>query len=210
MKVLALGDCHSRFKEVLSIIDKEQPDTIIQVGDLCEVADLDKYAVKFFREWESKLYYVRGNHDEWDMTFGNVLNGLHIINGRRVVGLSGMYRSKYLSKHNKKYWSAKDLIQLSHLTNVDLFISHEPFYGVGVKKRRKDVGIPILTHVIDYMQPRVALFGHNHKFKLSFYKNTIAISLPPPRKGYGILEYDNVDLVNFYIILKDKKKEIRL
>ena len=94
---------------------------------------------------------------------------------------------------------------LSHLSDVDILVTHQPPTGVF-----NGMGEPVLEELINYLVPRIYVFGHIHRYKTKFHLNTFMISLPLVTKGHAVAYFQGNELRNLEIVLKKGKKFIRV
>lgn len=203
-KVVLIGDCHGELGRIDQILSAEEPfDFFISVGDVAAEKDLTFDNINIINKWENKGYFVYGNHDEIK-TF-TPLELSQDINGIHVAGLNGILKSRNFIKDSPNNISFREILYLSHLNNVDILVTHQPPTSVFDR-----IGEPVLEELLNYLVPRIYVFGHVHRFKLKFHLNTFVISLPLVTKGHVVAHFQGKDLRNLEIVLKKGKRFVRV
>ncbi len=98
-----LGDVHGRFDHLVEAVATRRPEAVIFLGDLDCTRPLDQEVAELLGLTE--VWFIPGNHDTDSESSWNHLNcerlrhrNLHgrvaTIDGRRVAGLGGVFRSK--------------------------------------------------------------------------------------------------------------------
>jgi len=201
-KIVFIGDCHGDFSALDKILTREKPfDLFISVGDFATLQDMSDTSI--IDKWKEYGYFVRGNHD--DVSCIKPLELYQDIGEIKVAGLNGMIRNKTFLKDTSTNISFKEIIYLSHLRDIDILVTHQAPTGVF-----NNIGEPVLEELLNYLVPKIYVFGHVHKFRLKFYLNTFMISLPLITKGYAVAHFQGRDLRNIEIVLKRGKKFIRV
>jgi Icc-related predicted phosphoesterase len=204
-KVVLVGDCHGHFDKLDQILTAEEPfNFFVSVGDVADLNDMALVRnIEVIDKWGGKGYFVRGNHDM--VTCFEPLTLHQEINGLTIASLNGIIRSRNFLKDTPNNVSFREILYLSHLTSVDILVTHQPPTGL-----HKNMGEPVLEELLNYLVPRIYISGHVHKYKLKFHLNTFVISLPMLTKGYAVAYFQGKDLRNIEIILKKGKKFIRV
>ena len=204
-KVVFVGDCHGNFDKLDNLLTVEQPfDFFISVGDFATSKDLFIPSnVNIINKWKDKGYFVKGNHD--DVTCLQQLELHQEIRGINISGLSGVIRSKDFLKDKINNVSFREVLYLSHVKDVDILVTHQAPSNVF-----NGMGEPVLDELLNYLVPKIYVFGHIHKFKLKFHLNTFVISLPMLNSGYVVGYFQGRDLRNIEMVLKRGKKFIRV
>jgi len=205
-KIVLVGDVHGDFERLDKILTDELPfNFFICTGDVgTSLEDMGSaYNIDMFDRWGNKGYFVRGNHDVIEcfipLTLSQEINGLH------VAGLNGMIKSRNFIKDTSRNISFREIMYLSHLRGVDILVTHQSPTGMFDR-----IGEPVLEELLNYLVPRVYVFGHVHKFKLKFHLNTFVISLPLATKGYAVACFQGKDLINLEIVFKKGKRFVRI
>ncbi len=196
MKLVLLGDIHDKWKTVGKILDHEFPEgggTVLCVGDLVTYPEIKN----------NKFYFVYGNHENLEKigSLGKNTNGLIPIytgdritlpDGRTIAGICGNFSPRFYETQEKnKYIKKSEIGKITSLEKIDILLSHEAPFGVGVSKFGKDVGQPIITEVVSRLKPRLAFFGHHHMYFEGKYNGTKIVGLDYPKRSYVVLEtYD--------------------
>lgn len=199
IKVILLGDCHSRFNVLNEILSSEEPfDLFLMTGDLGILKD---YSI--INKYKSRGYQVCGNHDSTEI-FSRIDISSNIL-GLHISGLSGLIKTRTFIKDTSNNVSFREILYASHLKDVDILITHQIPYGV-----IPNMGEKVITELLHYQVPRIAISGHAHKYKLKFYLNTFIISLPLISRGYVVAYFDGKELKNIEIVLKRGRNTIRV
>jgi predicted phosphodiesterase len=204
-KVVLLGDIHGNFSKLDEILTEEDPfNFFICVGDVAVLNDMGLVTTHaIIDKWGDKGYFVYGTHDEVEcftpLTLSQEINGLHIS------GLNGILKSRNFIKDTARNISFREIMYLSHLHNVDILVTHQPPTGVF-----NGIGEPVLEELLNYLVPRIYVFGHVHTYRLKFHLNTFMISLPIITKGHAVAYFQGRELRNLEIILKKGKRFIRV
>lgn len=202
MKIILCGDVHNSFRALDKALTNEEPfDFFLSVGDVCSLKKTTREDLVIIDKWKSRGFAIAGNHDTNIEPFPR-LDIIQNISGLKVAGLSGMYNSKFLLEEDIKYWNMRELLFLSHQRDIDIFVSHVPFYGLD------DQGNKALTEVINYSAPNLFCSGHLHSYKFKFYNNTVCISLPLINKGYAVAYFEGKRLTNIEVILREKERRL--
>lgn len=205
-----LGDAHGKFDVIFDIIERNpNVKRWFQVGDLGE--ELDNYP-----SFPSNFQFIQGNHENWDYIsqIKETQNPLFLPNGSLnwyqsadltyFVGvLGGNYSPKHylsatesLSGRKRRFFTEEEydslIIQFFTLDSsscVDILLTHEapsPF-----KKSFADIGIPLITKLIQKIKPGIHFFGHHHSFKISDIDGVVSVGLDRVTRSYVL--YDLVD-----------------
>lgn len=202
-KVILIGDCHGHFEKLDEVLTAEEPfDFFISVGDVGSLSDVTPQNIGVIDRWQ-KGYFVRGNHD--DVQFFSPLGLSQSISGINVAGLNGLIRNRNFAKDTPNNISFREILYLSHQRDIDILVTHQAPTGIF-----NGVGEPVLEELLNYVVPKIYVFGHVHKYKLKFHLQTFVISLPMIQKGYAVAYFQGRDLKNIEIIFKKGKKVIRV
>ena len=203
-KVVLIGDAHGRFDRLDEILTAEAPfDFFISVGDVGSLLDAGSvYNINIVDKWGNKGYFVKGNHD--DAEFFSRLELMQEIGGLRVAGLNGIIRHNTFIRDTKNI-SFREVLYLTHQKDVDILVTHQAPTGVFTGK-----GEPVLEEVLNYLVPKIYIFGHVHSYKLKFHLNTFVMSLPLVTKGHAVAYFQGRDLRNLEVIFRKGKKVIRV
>lgn len=201
-KIVLIGDCHGHFSRLNSILTNEEPfDFFVSVGDVTDYLSPSDIAI--VDKWKDKGYYVRGNHDNVEC-FNN-LELTQEINGINISGLNGMLKSRTFIKDTSNNISFREVLYLSHLRDIDILVTHQSPTSVF-----DNIGEPVLEELLNYLVPKIYVFGHVHRFKLKFHLNTFVISLPLITRGHAVAYFVGRNLTNLEIVLKRGRKFIRI
>jgi predicted phosphodiesterase len=203
-KIVLVGDCHSQLDKLDELLSAEEPfDFFISVGDVAKVKYITPSGLKIIDKWRTKGYFIRGNHD--DAEFFNPIRLHQEINGLQIAGLNGIIKSRRFIGDCPNLISFREILYLSHLRDIDILVTHQAPTGIFVDKGEK-----VLEELLNYLVPKIYIFGHIHEYKLKFRLQTFCISLPLVDKGHAVAYFQGRDLRNLEIILKKGKKTIRV
>lgn len=203
-KVVFVGDCHGHFDKLDQILTAEEPfNFFISVGDFATADELSPANIEIIGKWRDRGYFVAGNHDDVQCLEPLALH--HEVGGLIVCGLNGMIRNKTFLKETPSNISFSEVLYLSHLSDVDILVSHQAPTGVF-----NNMGEPVLEELLNYLVPKIYIFGHTHKFKFKFHLNTFMISLPMLTSGHAVAYFQGRDLRNLELIFRRGKKFIRV
>jgi predicted phosphodiesterase len=202
-KIILIGDCHGQFEKLDAVLTSEEPfDFFVSVGDVGSLSDVTPQNINIIDKWKEKGYFVRGNHD--DVQFFNPLELSSTVRGIHVSGLNGIVRSRTFANDTKDI-SFREIMYLSHQKNVDILVTHQAPTGVF-----NGMGESVLEELLNYLVPKIYVFGHVHQYKLKFHLQTFMISLPMIDKGHAVAYFQGNDLRNLEVVLKKGKKTIRV
>jgi predicted phosphodiesterase len=201
-KVVFVGDLHGRFDKLDEALSSEEPfDYFISVGDVASLRDTINIGLT--DKWGDRGYFVRGNHDNVQLfTPLEIVQELGVI---KVAALNGMLKSRTFLKEQHNNISFHEIMYLSHLKDVDILVTHQPPTGVF-----NGMGEPVLEELLNYLVPKIYVFGHVHRYKLKFHLNTFVTSLPMIHKGHMSAYFQGRDLRNLEVVFKKGKKFIRV
>jgi predicted phosphodiesterase len=189
-KVVLVGDCHRGLTSLDVVLKAEEPfDFFLSVGDI----KLDIEA----NLWYNKGYGVKGNHDEVQpfQPLGLSRN----INGLKVSGLDGTIKTRTFMRD-----MFNDVLAVSH-QDVDILVTHQP-----PKHIFEGYGEDVLTTLVQYVKPRLYIFGHTHKYRTKFHGGVCFISLPNIEKGYAVAYFEDRKFVNLEVVINKNKRTIRV
>jgi len=203
-KIVLVGDCHGNFEKLNQVLESEYPfNFFISVGDVADFKDLISHDITSISRWKSMGYCVHGNHDEVECF--NRLELIQELHGIRIASLNGILKSRNFIKDSYKNISFREILYLSHLSDIDILVTHQPPTGVFNR-----IGEPALEELLNYLVPKLHIFGHVHRFKLKFHLNTFMISLPIITRGYAVAYFQGRDLRNLELIFKKGKRFIKV
>jgi predicted phosphodiesterase len=198
-KVVLLGDVHGKFDKLDEVLKHEEPFHLaITTGDLGNPSN------KIIEKWQDKVYQILGDDDNENLF---QLLPLHsTIRGLTIASLSGTIKSRTFIKDTDKNISFREILYLSRLQDVDIMVSHQAPKGI----LGENFGEDVLKELLNYLVPKIYIFGHMHKLKLKFYLQTFCISLPLVNKGYAVAYFQGRDLRNLELVMKKGKRIIRV
>ena len=187
-KIIICGDIHARWDKLNSLINKKQPDIILQVGDFGYYPEYKNYHPHHIKNGDTKIYWCDGNHENHDklniikrneirpnvfyMKRGSVLT---LPNGEIVLFMGG---AESIDKHLRTIgvdWFPQEVISQKDLENlpstdtkIDIVISHTcPLeFDLGDRfkdtQKYKDCSRVALSRVLEIYKPAKWYFGHYH------------------------------------------------
>lgn len=197
LKILFFGDIHDNWGPVRKIVDHECADgngVVLAVGDLVTYKRL-RVKVPFLfcygnHEDEAQLDAIhRGRKPLGGSPYPLFSGEWALIQGGLTVGaISGIYEGPVFdagAPHVFPFFSKKDVSRtLRTPLPLDIFLSHEAPAGVGLTRRGRDLGSPVVTGVLEKLQPKVAFFGHHHQEFDGSLGKTRLIGLGYPKRSY--------------------------
>lgn len=189
MKLCLISDTHGSHGEVTF---NGSGDVLIHCGDISNFGHEKDVVV--FLDWFSSLdqfkykIFVAGNHDsyieEYPLLFKNILpkNIIYLENSDIIIDGVKFFGTPNTLTRMAFYKDEDGLRRLyQHIpTDVDVFISHTPPYGIldSVLGQDRNFGSESLLHTIqDKIKPIIHCFGHIHD-------------------AYGIKTIDNTTYIN--------------
>ena len=218
MKLLCVWDVHTNIGALKNLTDRfyNQVQAVLQVGDFelyqsKESIDQEKKYLKKLNKHEdaqrlkSKLlnkeldpfkipvYYIKGNHDDFDNLDSEYLQYLNIhyikqgdildINGVKIAGVGGIHspiknslKSEDLEGHDRRFYTLEEVqkvVKKSFYEKVDILLTHQACSGVipePKKKRYKthwDEGTKDFVDLLKIPKLRWYIHGHHHVNYLS-------------------------------------------
>lgn len=180
-KVLIVGDVHGFFKDFNNIINKYNPDLVVQVGDL-------GYFPKFLSSnlnnltKEYPIVFCDGNHEDHEslqnLEDGIITSNLTYMHRGKILNINGynfmfMGGAASIDKNQRipmvdwfpqEELSLKDVMTLNENSKVDCMISHTaPIeFHLNLEFDFKDGSRNILSELLKLYKPKEWYFGHFH------------------------------------------------
>lgn len=220
MKILFVGDVHSNL-DGLHNVQKANPDidVYIQVGDLGfyateETAKGDKAQYekhhRFIRlmlarialdtvvPFEKPVYFIKGNHDDYDSLDTDYMKKLNIhyipqtgciaFDNCNIVGLGGVYSSvrtawetKRLSGRERRFYTLEELKSMRKLyadERVDVLMTHQASAGILPNRNSGwDEGSTYIQALLEALSPTYYIHGHHHINYETTHKDSIVFGL---------------------------------
>ncbi|HRY13653.1 MAG TPA: metallophosphoesterase [Syntrophomonadaceae bacterium] len=206
MRILAVGDVHGAFERLNYLIDQEEPDIILQVGDFGYWPRLEDQELVKINTSRTRVYFCEGNNDDLDhlnalvktpgqpveiapniiyMPRGSVLQ---LDDGRRVLFMGGAKSVDRWRRYEGWDWfpeeiiTERDLAQLPD-TSIDIVISHTCPEEFPIEKARRqkikdiDPSRQMLSRVLHKYRPSLWYFGHWHTCGEGTYQDTTWVCL---------------------------------
>tara|TARA_Y100000592_G_scaffold99489_1_gene175722 strand:- start:1749 stop:2486 length:738 start_codon:yes stop_codon:yes gene_type:complete len=213
MKLLCVGDVHTNLGALKKLIDQMvgKVEAVLQVGDfeLYQSKEAIKQEQKYLNllnkkedaiRLKSKLlnktlepfkipvYYIKGNHDDFDNLDSEYLQYLNIhyikqgdiidINGIKIAGVGGIhspiknsFKSADLEGSDRKFYTLEDVNKVvkNALSNhVDILLTHQAASGIMPEKSKKrfkpywDEGTKDFVKLLEMPKLRWYIHGHHH------------------------------------------------
>ena len=93
---------------------------------------------------------------------------ISIVGGLKIAGIPGVYSDKF---YDKPYEASFEHLTRAHIDmmlalteGIDILVMHQAPAGVGLGEGGADPGNRFLTSVIEYLQPKLVLFGHRNRY----------------------------------------------
>jgi predicted phosphodiesterase len=201
-KVILLGDCHGQFKKLDDILTQESPfDFFLTTGDVGSISDVTPENIQIVDKWKCG-YSIMGNHDQWDgkdIVFFSPLGSLQSICGVAVAAFNGMIKTRTVARN------FASLVEMTHLKNVDILVTHQPPPGLF-----DNMGESVLGAVLQYVKPKIYISGHIHRYKSVYIDGTFLFSLPLVFNGYVVVYFNEHTLKNIEVTYKKGKRVIKI
>ena len=175
MKIIAISDTHTKHQDVII----PPGDLLIHAGDVTKMGN--KEEVEDFLNWfkdQPCTYkiFIAGNHDFYFETATDeeiaalIPDGVTYLNdsGIEIEGISiwgspitpWFYNWAFQRHRGKKIEKHWDLIP----EGTDILVVHGPPHGILDKTRfGAKAGCERLTEAIQFIQPKISIFGHIHE-----------------------------------------------
>jgi len=117
-----------------------------------------------------------------------------MLGGLRIAGIPGVF-SEHLHEQSAnaplKYFTAEDVLAMMSLPkNIDILMMHDAPSGIGLTDGDREMGSPILRSIVEYLKPRLVLFGHHHRFHFGRIGETRVIGLDYPHRSYLTIDFN--------------------
>ena len=197
MKIMVVGDIHAEWGKFNELINKKQPDIILQCGDFGYWPSYKEYHPHHIKNDECKIYWCDGNHEEFSKLLTikrheirpNIFymkrgSTLILPDGKIVLFMGG---AESIDKHLRTPgidWFLEEVITQKDFNNlpsedtkIDIVISHtcplEVDLGDKFKDREplKDCSRVALSRILEMYKPSLWYFSHWHTYKEGFIQN---------------------------------------
>lgn len=196
------------------------PKAIIQLGDI----GVWKETLHKFPRLPLTTYFILGNHEMLgaETIAEECLPSSYVlvkpdkptnIYGLKTIGING---SHYIDDYNTPPGSTindYDIEKALSLDRVDMILTHDCPYGIGVKSnfftpgRYVDVGAKELYLLFD-LKPSIWLFGHHHLNFTAIHNTIHLIGQTVACDGFGILDTETLGY-RFVSWLVEEEKEMK-
>ena len=147
-KVIVAGDVHGDFSALNELLNKEQPEILIQLGDFGYWPRTPDYTKHLIKNKETKIYWCDGNHEDFESLRLNI-NGkkepqeirpnifymprgttLTLPDGRNTLFVGGadsidkMYRQIGINWFAEEILLPEEVCNIDPATKVDIVFSH--------------------------------------------------------------------------------------
>jgi len=202
-----LGDVHGKFDIIFEII-KQNPNVKrwFQIGDLGGEKDI-------YPLFPSNFHFIQGNHENWDyiQELKETNNPLFLPNGSlrcykdlddvySVGVLGGNYSSNQYKKKTdslcgsrRRHFTVEEYenlvlqrVSTYKVIDTSILLTHEapsPYI-----KTFKDIGIPLISNLVDFMRPTIHFFGHHHCFTEQVVEGVHSIGLDYAYNSYVLYD----------------------
>jgi len=206
MKILAVGDVHGVFERLNHLIQQEEPDIILQVGDFGYWPRLEDQDLEAIDTSRTRIYFCEGNNDDLDslnalvkqpgqpvelapnliyMPRGAVLE---LEDGRRVLFMGGGQSVDRYRRDEGWDWFPEEIISeddLVHLPQppIDIVISHTCPVEFPIEEARRkklqdiDPSRAMLSRILHKYHPALWYFGHWHTCGEGICEDTMWVCL---------------------------------
>ncbi|MBR6252679.1 MAG: metallophosphoesterase family protein [Clostridia bacterium] len=218
MKYAIISDIHGNIialKEAMKLIDEENVEKIICLGDIIGIGTRSEECVNFVRQYEDKLIAVRGNHED------RCLFGIpeYIHDGKHKMSEEDMAQEHWIQDHISD--ESKDFLRglpqeiEMEIEGYKFVITHYP--------SKEDMSyerfsyFPVKEELFDlfkkYGSAKVYLFGHTHERRIRETKEGIWFINPGTlgtafHRDYGTYGILTIEDGKFYYNEKSFKYDI--
>lgn len=204
MKYAIISDIHGNIlalKEAMRLIELENVEKIICLGDIIGIGTRSEECVQFIRQYENKLIAVRGNHE--DRCLFGVPEYIH--DGKHKMSEEDMAQEYWIQDHLSD--ESKDFLRSlpqeieTEIEEINFVITHYP--SKDDMSYERFLYFPIKEELLDlfkkYNESKVYLYGHTHERRIKetregvWYINpgTLGTAFHRDYGTFGILEIDD-------------------
>ena len=194
-KIMVCGDVHANWSELNTVINKKQPDIILQCGDFGFWIKEKQYDIRQIKAHDTKIFWCDGNHEDFESLKNRSSNQVHtnvfymprghtmkLPDGRNVLFFGGADSYDKDSRTLGFDWfpdelpSNADFDRLSLINEkIDIVISHtcpNEFDVISPSvEKLNDPTRRVLSHILQVFKPSLWYFGHWHFFKCGMWEN---------------------------------------
>ena len=196
MKVLVMGDTHGNWGYLNKIIEKKQPEVILQTGDFGYWENFSEYQLSMIKNGDTKIYFCDGNHENHSLLKQNGmiqevakniyhcqrgsllnLNNINILFVGGAESVDKRFRTAGFDWFPEENITQREFnIIMNHSKeDVDVVISHTcplEFKVMENDCKGGDSNRVVLSRVLEKYSPTLWYFGHWHLYTKGQYKNT--------------------------------------
>ena len=211
--ILVISDthcCYSVINDQIQHAEAQMGATISQVIHLGDFGifkpDLRRYFVKEKNRFTHPVYFIEGNHEDFDILpwtvkkyqdhFTHLKRGsIHKIDSYCFLAIGGAgYMDAMLTQHGAVI-SDSDIDHCLKIPRdeIDIIISHDCPINIGVPNTKGleyygETGFNRSDEIDQHFSPKLWLFGHHHKWHEYSNHHTRYYGLPAAWRGYGLLD----------------------
>ncbi|MBT3182741.1 MAG: hypothetical protein HN337_09585 [Deltaproteobacteria bacterium] len=143
--------------------------------------------------WKSGVKTGTPYKSEWQ-SYNAIMAGEVVqVGGLRIAGIPGAYSKEYYDNPDEAppcyFTKAHVEAMLGLKDGVDVLLMHQAPAGAGFRKNGFDPGNHFLTGLIDYLHPRLVLFGHHHVPFRGIFQEAEIVGLDYPHRSYAVIEH---------------------
>ena len=198
--IIITADTHGYPDMLKDFVNDTDADYFLDCGD-----------ISLYQNHSKPVYFIHGNHENWDIIEAmdnddlKLTNLRHIKNSEvitltkgnekpiRVLGFGGNYsptrfnmKKNSLTKDRRRHYNFEEFNNAKKLKNkADIVLTHECPFGVLVRNG-KDVGSEIITLLLKEMKPKMSFSGHHH------HQGIKGNHFCSPRLSYGYYKIDTI------------------
>ena len=208
MKYAIISDIHGNifaFKKAMELIEQENVDKIICLGDVIGIGTRSDDCVKLIEKYNDRLIYVRGNHED------RFLFGVpeYIHNGEYKMKPDDIEQEHWIrdgiSNESRAYLETIPKEMVTDLEGIEVAVTHYPLknetdYEDFYSYPRRDE----LKRIFEKYDAKINLFGHTHiplttihEGKWYINPGTLGTTDHRDYGTYGILTINNGEI--FYV-----------
>ena len=211
MKYAVISDIHGNIialKKALELINQENVDKIICLGDIIGIGTRSDDCVKLLLEYKDKLICVRGNHEE-RFLFGVpefIHEGAHKMTEIDIA--QEHWIRDHMTEESKKFLETLQPELITELDDIKCAITHYPLDEN--MDYRHFIDAPAMENLFEYFKKydaKINFYGHTHIERVKVAMNgtwfinpgTLGTTDFKNYGTYGILQIDKNKNISFVI-----------